>query len=51
MAKGMKLVVDAREDFNDEPILDELLSTLSAVAAKVASLLRKLQDIVLISGC
>lgn len=48
-AEGMKLVAEARKEFNEAAVLFEVLKVLPDIAAEVASPLTKFEEIVLIS--
>lgn len=48
-ADGMKLVAEARKEFNEAAVLFEVLKVLPEVAAEIASPLSKFEEIVLIS--
>lgn len=48
-ADGMKLVAEARKEFNEAAVLHEVLQVLPQIAAEIASPLAKFEDIVLIS--
>lgn len=48
-AEGMKIVAEARKDFNDAANLFEVLQRLPEIAAEIASPLTKFEEIVLIS--
>lgn len=48
-ARGMKLVAEARKEFNEAAVLFETLKVLPEIAAEIASPLTKFDEIVLIS--
>lgn len=48
-AQGMKLVAEARREFNEAAVLFEILKVLPDIAAEIASPLAKFEEIVLIS--